>query len=675
MANRRTRLEVELTANDRASKVVRDVADDVDELEQPHDVEITADVDQADRELAELRGKLERLNDADKVIALRGNAAQLEAEIRRAERRLGDLDRYDGEKIEIALEARDNATKKLERVQAELRSLDGADAEIEIKARGLDDITDKLDAIPGKAGAMGSSIGAALTSPAAAIGATAGGLVLLGNRMADAALDAQNLANLTGDTVEQASRLNAVWGRIGDTKDLQDVLLQMNGVLADNAELAEQLGINIDDGATVGDRFLEVVRKVNDQIDDTAQRSNVMSELFGEEGVRQVNALLTLVGDLDTAIAGVSENRVVDDDDVESARKFKEQTNQLIGELEGLGAVLGATVLPVMSALVGELNAGFTAASEIGTQLGNITRHAFDGGAAHRNREYTDTLLAAEQAARDFDRTLLAGAGSVADVKRITADYGLELEAQNVIIVEWARAHDAATGSIEGTSAATEAYRRQAGDYVADLIAKGREVRDDMAATQAEADATAEALSEMFAAARGDIDSEQTFLDLVDGFDRVREARQKALDAEGTDEAREALRDYRREQLRLAEDVLDYLETLEDIPDETVTRIRALIDDGQYQTALGMLNELSGDRIAQLVLELDTSALKALTDEPIRFTVTGDAVPNVSKSGGPRPYSGGYQPPQIIIYNPPGTPAATATNAQLYNLRNGDRAV
>lgn len=673
MTNRRSRLEVEIAANDNASKVVRGVADDVDELEGKHTAEITADTDQADRELADLRAKLSRLNEADQVIALKANAAQLEREVARAERSLGKLDRYDNERIDVVVDARDNATRKLESVRAELRALDGADATIEIDAKGLDDLTDKIDAIPGKAGDMGRALSGALTNPYAAAGAAVGGLVLLGNQMADVALEAQNLANLTGDSVEMASRLNAVWGRIGDSKDLQDVLLQMNGVLADNAELAESIGVNIDDGATVGERFLEVVRKVNDQVDDVADRSNIMSQLFGEEGVRQVNELLTLVGDLDTALADVSDNRVVDDDDVESARKFKEQMNELTGELAGLGAVLGQTVLPVLTAVVGELNAGFTAASEIGTQIGQGIRTMFDGGAAHANRVLVDQVEAAEQAARDFDRTLLEQARTTDDVRRITAEYGLELHGQNLIVVEWARAHDDAAGSVDAAGDAAERARSQTIPYVEMLEARGKAVQDQLAATAREAEQMAETISAAFDEARGSVDTEQTFLDLVDGFDRVREARQKALDAEGTTDAREALRDYRREQLRLTEDVLDYLETIEDIPPERVTELRALIDEGQYQTALDKLNELSGDRLAKLVLELDVEALKRLTDEPIRFTVSGNAPANVSSAGGPRPYDGDYQPPAIIIYNPPGTPAATATNARLYDQRNGPR--
>ena len=40
------------------------------------------------------------------------------------------------------------------------------------------------------------------------------------------------------------------------------VLLQMNGVLQQNPQLAKQLGINLNDGKDIAGRFVEVVDRV-----------------------------------------------------------------------------------------------------------------------------------------------------------------------------------------------------------------------------------------------------------------------------------------------------------------------------------------------------------------------------------------------------------------------------
>ena len=79
----------------------------------------------------------------------------------------------------------------------------------------------------------------------------------LAQGFADAAIEARVTADLTGATIEDASRLQAVWKQSGaDVNDLNDVLLQMNGVLQTSPEKAKQLGVNLQDGADIGSRFV-----------------------------------------------------------------------------------------------------------------------------------------------------------------------------------------------------------------------------------------------------------------------------------------------------------------------------------------------------------------------------------------------------------------------------------
>lgn len=202
-----------------------------------------------------------------------------------------------------------------------------------------------LDSIPGPAG----DIAAAFTGPAGIVaGVGAAGLAAfeLAQGAADAATSAQELANITGDSVEDASRLNAVWAQTGaDAKDLQDVLLQMEGVLADDAELASELGINLNDGATSGERFQQVVDILNN-IPDATRRGVIGSRLFGEEGVRQVNRLNTVVGDLDTALANVPDIAVIDDDEVDQALEFQRTWGEIQTIINGLVMEIGQGLIP-----------------------------------------------------------------------------------------------------------------------------------------------------------------------------------------------------------------------------------------------------------------------------------------------------------------------------------------
>src|SRR5690606_2276882 len=127
----------------------------------------------------------------------------------------------------------------------------------------------------------------------------------------------------------------------------QDVLLQMNGVLRTNTEMTESLGINLNDGRTIGERFVQVIELLNDKFDDTAERSHAASQLFGEEGVRQVNALTAAVGDLGAAIE--EQPAMVDEDDVVKAREYKERVAELKTEFSQLAVTVGDDVVPVLT--------------------------------------------------------------------------------------------------------------------------------------------------------------------------------------------------------------------------------------------------------------------------------------------------------------------------------------
>lgn len=546
MTVRRTRLEVELGARDNASATVDDLAD-----------------------------KIDRLSDEDKVIALRGQADQLEREVRRAERALGRIDKYDGEQIDLIVDARDQASRKLDAVQAQLRDLDGetATVDVEVDAFDVDALNDKLAALGGRAGDIGRQITGALTNPYAAAGALAGALVIAGDRAADTAIQAGTIAQMTGDSVENASRLAEVWSRVGDTNDLLDVLAQSTQALGDNVELAERLGVNLSDGATLGERFVDLVSRVQTELDGAAERSQVMSQLFGEEGARQVTQLITLYGDLGDAIDRVPDTTIVSDADVENAREFKQEFGELTANLEGFANTAGQVVLPVLGEVARVLNEGTAYAAELGTSLGRGLRQMFDGGAAHRAREAADSVAEAEAAARSFDRALLEQAETAEDVRRIVQAYGLDLHAQNLLVVEWAEDH--------------------------------RDAADDIGAH-------------------------------AGALDRLRGAADNALDV-FVDPG------WQR-----------YLDQLNDI-------------NAQLAGAPGLFDDLVAAAERGLAMGSDRRQ-------------TGDGAPPVSfrVSGGASPFLTGPTPSSVhvgdvIIHNPPGTPAATADLQRTYDKRNGYR--
>ncbi len=299
-------------------------------------------------------------------------------------------------RLNIDLTATDQASGKIDKVASKADALDRNPVDVDVTA-DITQASSALDGLRGQISEFDGSIGSLgglfdkIASPQGAVAGLVGGLVAAGEYASDLAVEADNLANLTGDSVENASRLNAVWKQSGaDAKDLQDVLLQMGGVLTTNVGLTKQLGVNLEDGKSLGERFTQVVDLVGKKFDDTAQRSVVMSQLFGEEGVRQVNAVISQVDDLGKAIDDVPDAAVVDDADVAQARAYKNQLKEFKVEMQAFAQALGEEVIPLMTALFGLA----TDIKNVLGDTGDLFNKSFFGGDTISNAELFGEVLA-----------------------------------------------------------------------------------------------------------------------------------------------------------------------------------------------------------------------------------------------------------------------------------------
>lgn len=299
----------------------------------------------------ELRKKLGQ-NGIDNLIRDMRNAGLEFEDVERDAKDLADevkrLDRL-GAKVDIEADA-DDAKDDIDKVGDELRKLDGDTAKVKIDADGAKNFADAIGGIPGPLGSITDALGTGGTVAVGA-GVIAGGLLAAAGYASDLAIDADTMSRLTGDTVQYASALQSVWKSSGaDINDLNDVVLQMNGVLADNPDYAKQLGVNLGDGATIGQRFVEVVDKIGKANLNAADKAKLMSAVFGEEGVRQVAALTSVIeGDLSDAVDGVSEQNLVNPDDVERAKEMKQEVAQLQADFSAAAAELGQTMLPLLT--------------------------------------------------------------------------------------------------------------------------------------------------------------------------------------------------------------------------------------------------------------------------------------------------------------------------------------
>lgn len=410
------------------------------------------------------------------------------------------------QRLNVEITADDRASAKIDAAARKVEALDGekATAKIEADSSGFDGVVEALDDKLG--GAIGAMKGAA--GPGGAAVALAAAIGFAANEAADLAIEADNTARLTGDSVEEASKLAGIWRQAGfDNKDLQDVLLQMNGVLRTSPELAKQLGINLDDGLSIGERFQQVVRILGSDFADAGQRSQMASQLFGEEGVRQVNAVEGAFGDLSAAVDSYS-GRVFTRRDAEQAREFKRAISDLKVEFSEVATTIGSDVLPELTEMLKLVRDVRGAVEDVTNTVPGFDRLegavkdilnpvGFFADEIGRLKDQTDDLLDTEKELTDDlvanVQAQVAAATATEETATQVARYDERVEAvtqalENHAAAE-ARTRDEQRRNIETTSRLTDEYNDQR-DAINDLIGDKVElVGGDIAVRQAQSDA------------------------------------------------------------------------------------------------------------------------------------------------------------------------------------------
>lgn len=166
------------------------------------------------------------------------------------------------------------------------------------------------------------------------------------------ALAAGELADATGLSVEEASRLKEVAGDIGIEQGvLETAVGKMNKVLGTSPDLFKELGIQIEyakDGSIdANETFLNVVDRLNN-IKDPAERARVASELLGK-GWQSMSELIAGGSDkLRKSLDEVADAKVVNDRELTQARKLRENLDNLKDVGENLALTVGNDLLPVL---------------------------------------------------------------------------------------------------------------------------------------------------------------------------------------------------------------------------------------------------------------------------------------------------------------------------------------
>lgn len=532
----------------------------------------------------------------------------------------------------------DDASKVFDHVAAQGDRLESDPVEVEVKGKGLEDFTDQLGALPGPIGDIASGLSGFGGSLAAAAGPAAGvatALLAAGDAAADTALSAATMADLTGSTVEDASRLQNVWKQSGaDVNDLNDVMLQMNGVLRDSPEVARQLGVNLDDGKDIAARFVEVVDKIQHSTLNAADKAALMSKAFGEEGVRQVQALATLIGgDLQDAVDAVSDSQVISDDDVTKAREYKQNMAELKSAMSGVALVIGQAVVPAVTNLAEGLNslpvdklAQFVDLASKATPLTGISDAGKLGDVARKLDEanksgssWADTInnvgKASQAAARfqdDVNDATDVGARIADAAGRAYAKYGEQVRAHAKAQADAVEhAADMLNDQADALNDTVDAFH----DY-ADASLDAEDAQVDLAAAIRDS-ADAQKKGDPAEITRAVRDERDALIKAADAH--TVHAEKMAISQGQTFTATQKLDTFNDSLLANANyatpaaraAIADYIIEVNGIPDEQATEIRAAINRGDLAEADRLLDNVSKARDATINADAATSAAAA----------------------------------------------------------------
>jgi len=203
-----------------------------------------------------------------------------------------------------------------------------------------------MDFVKSNAASMAAGAGVAIAAfTAKAVGA-----------FQELALGAEKFSNATGLAVEDASRYMEVLGDIGvEQGSLQTGLNKLNRAVADNSTAFADAGIEIAktaDGATdVNKTFLNTVEALRN-IEDPAKRAQIATQLLGK-GWQELSTVIKMgSGELEKSLAAVADAKVIDQEEVEKAKRLRDTFDNLKDVGEEYALALGEYVVPILSDFV-----------------------------------------------------------------------------------------------------------------------------------------------------------------------------------------------------------------------------------------------------------------------------------------------------------------------------------
>lgn len=242
------------------------------------------------------------------------------------------------ERIQLIIDVvADKASGAMSKFRSELSEADGAFDKTKVAASNM------WDGIKANAGPAMLAAGTAIVGFATkAVG-----------DFQDTALGAGKLRDALGITAEEASRFQEVAGDLGiGVGALEGAMGRMSKTAADAPEKFDKLGAaiarNRDGSVNITETFINVIGALN-EIKDPAERAARAQEILGKSW-RDASELIALGADgVREAMAGVEDAKIIDDKEIERARKFRDTLDNLRGVVESASITIGGELVPALT--------------------------------------------------------------------------------------------------------------------------------------------------------------------------------------------------------------------------------------------------------------------------------------------------------------------------------------
>ena len=208
----------------------------------------------------------------------------------------------------------------------------------------------------GKAESSTAKIGAGLTKFGAGAAATAGviggALVKAAGSFEDLALSAGKFSTTTGVSVQSASRWIEVTGDMGVSSDtLESSMNKMNKTLGATPAKFDEYGVAVartkDGNVDVEATFLNVIDRLN-EIPDASDKARVANDLLGKNWTGLSDLIAEGSGNIKASLAAVSDQKVIDPEELQRAKDYRDSLDTLKDSAESLVLAIGEGAAPVI---------------------------------------------------------------------------------------------------------------------------------------------------------------------------------------------------------------------------------------------------------------------------------------------------------------------------------------